>query len=1717
MSVNDDPTALFEPEPETESIPHSLDDDGSSIQSGKDTNPVCPIQSDKPDIHDENTLTFDTRDNDSEKMDVIPTSTNVVNSSDFQKVMDSIGEPLHDALDFVSNLDDHPSSQSLDEKLLDAVVEHETPEETMQVEQLMESIHNEKSNIGGQLHDNRGETLTFHKMDNNGQITERKVLDENDLKNNKELRLDNGNVTLTSDDNTIILSSSASNIQTSSVNDNIKSTTDSDKCIDEEMTPESYLQQVTGIVSVENQDVPIYDTVENKNDPKVFEAKDCLQKAMEAIDAPINDESVTDVSTVEDVLSALHSEVVKSESKNAIKTEDNADPKMDIKQSNSKQLTATSSGKRVIKDLKEQDSPQCFVTGCDSGKTGTDEVKRFFKPPPNPLIFKRWARNLCQGSQLLSFNSMICENHFRPGDIREVFVNGKKKWVLNEGALPKINSNKSTFQNFVTKKKNEEKKGGVGRGSGIYRTQTVEETADSDKKATAELLSTLADDMDTENVDPTILSYHPNLVKNAQEEITSLDVLVCGLCHAVFHFFEEFQDHKMNVNCRGTSTFKASLSEPKPQVWAFLLWKNAQTKIIGDMESSWKLYQRWCKMPENLRETWVAAGKALQDAHTLGHIKITDVPNKVGRPKTVTEPADMEDEDELLDMDVDTGGGGGGDSIKGHKKTGNKVSLKEERSSKVDGSGDISDKIEIKEEVISDYEDEGINEIRDLERDLERCRSEGGIINEEDKENEVENSTKRRGRPPKSSSLQMRQPGQPSKPLQEGQIQEEFVVEKIVSRRFNQKKKQYEYLLKWEGYPPEQNTWEPEENMSTCKHLLKEFEVNLAKQQAIKSGSGITKSTSSVLGQKKSDINQPGTSNIIPATTPGGRPVRSSKQKALDQVKVWCGSMIKTPDSDLIGKRRSSDMDSDDDEDLIMSKRIKLEQESDDSDSEVSRRPAKRFVGGRGGKQDSKRGRPPMNGIKKESNLAAALGLESSGEESPERSPSTLSKPIIRNMSSLSPQNQQVLVASAKGVVKVDPTQVPNLTSGVYIMSNKSGIVKLDTVTPSSALSSLQKKGVLKAAPGKGGVIMLDSSKPGSIAQKSGIIRKVQAVTSNMSTPAAQSSSTDTSVSTTGSSALSTSITIQATPKSTLPKGAFTSSVTQKQLSSSSTPLAPRPSGTLRPLRPGVSPRPVGLLRPTSAPRLSSLTPASGLQAKITTSIRPRVPSSVPNRQRAPLGNLIKSGIKPIESILGASSNQSSSQKLLLAKKKLTGLSECDQLKDEDSTTSGIVKINPVKKVLGGNLRGRGRGGVGRGGIGRGGRGSLASLVGMTMDDEDKLSKEEEDVFLDVQDQQASSDTDDGIPDDFPIGDLPPIEPDSPPRPLTLCPLTGKVLLKAEGEKTPEPTPPASPSSENKERTLMHDQEESTHSENSSSLIKVELESENRSSNDLSVDSATSSAVNNINSNTITITDPSSSSVTIKRGSNNTNASRGTRGSSVISNSHLSVLTGATTTGSTGNVNNNASSTSLGTITVPARKLYHQTTPTAVATVTTTSGTAVTSNETTEAHDVVTITGEDGLLYQVSNADVGGNTLLVSSSEGGQQCVYVTTEAGSEGVEGEESSTSAVLTLDSAYADAVAQLIPEQVDILTGSTGCSQFYVKEGDGGELVSLEEGSEDATVVAGSDDQAGQVVAQLVEAGEPAPGGGPRRVVLLLPDGNLMMTEVDEEQYAALELDK
>lgn len=91
---------------------------------------------------------------------------------------------------------------------------------------------------------------------------------------------------------------------------------------------------------------------------------------------------------------------------------------------------------------------------------------------------------------------------------------------------------------------------------------------------------------------------------------------------------------------------------------------------------------------------------------------------------------------------------------------------------------------------------------------------------------------------------------------------EEYIVEKIIAKRFNPKKKCSEYLIKWEGYLQwvfpinhmylsplknssnvlkilkfysENNTWESAENVASCKNILEEFERSLAKQKELKS------------------------------------------------------------------------------------------------------------------------------------------------------------------------------------------------------------------------------------------------------------------------------------------------------------------------------------------------------------------------------------------------------------------------------------------------------------------------------------------------------------------------------------------------------------------------------------------------------------------------------------------------------------------------------------------------------------------------------------------------------------------------------------------------------------------------------------------------------------------------------------------------------------------
>lgn len=59
----------------------------------------------------------------------------------------------------------------------------------------------------------------------------------------------------------------------------------------------------------------------------------------------------------------------------------------------------------------------------------------------------------------------------------------------------------------------------------------------------------------------------------------------------------------------------------------------------------------------------------------------------------------------------------------------------------------------------------------------------------------------------------------------------EYDVEAIRTWRYNYKLDRREYLIKWQGYPENDNTWEPIDNLN-CPRLLEKFEDSLSLKEA---------------------------------------------------------------------------------------------------------------------------------------------------------------------------------------------------------------------------------------------------------------------------------------------------------------------------------------------------------------------------------------------------------------------------------------------------------------------------------------------------------------------------------------------------------------------------------------------------------------------------------------------------------------------------------------------------------------------------------------------------------------------------------------------------------------------------------------------------------------------------------------------------------------------
>ncbi|XP_050439895.1 uncharacterized protein LOC126845274 isoform X2 [Adelges cooleyi] len=938
-----------------------------------------------------------------------------------------------------------------------------------------------------------------------------------------------------------------------------------------------------------------------------------------------------------------------------------------------------------------------------------------------------------------------------------------------------------------------------------------------------------------------------------KQELSNVDVLVCGVCHVGFHFVEEFQDHKVNGTCKKVSAFRdQNTSDNKPQILGFLLWKNSQTKTIAENQEAWKVYQMWCLLPDTVKNCWIQAGKTINTYDELAKT----IPNKI-------------------------------------------IKL---------GQSSLS---------------------------------------------------------PNGSLAEGQQPVS-MKPSGEFPSGQEFIVERVVARRFNQKKRQFEYLLKWEGYPPEQNTWEPADNMSACAHLIKQYEESL-----VKNGSSLTPGKRPGPGRprKIEQIQNIGVikpkvlPQIVEQIGPGGRPVRSSKQKAMDNVKYWCGTM--KANEEVPGENKTQQnvlkrdyvmMDDEvEDEDTPVLKKKYFHPESEDEDwddpslhSKLNASVSENDdINPNSGKIISRSNLSMEERIK--FNISRSITRPSvypvlKREERVKKIKTHLShfNNLHRNsdvgLLQISPHLTQVTLAAMKGFVKLETNQVPQ--SGMYLFSGVDGFTRLNDSDKTQSMMMMMKH---RDEPKKGKVIYAD-----------------------------------------GAQALQPQ-------KRTLDLAKARESVHQ------------------------------------SSPLMKSYA---------------KKPFTPPTK--------IQAAVKPRPFLHKVAAANPEFEKSLLQKHH-----------------QGSPGIKPQS--------------------------NMAFVPRRTLN-----NRVQQDIS---------------------------IPPNSPNRPLTLCPTTGKRLMKAEGEKTPEPTPPSSPKSlmNMDDQSLMNRQ-----NENLPTIVKLEPNSGGIGNQSSIVSMSEPEKVNTSRPQPQLQTQSRQSYVNYKdipAASNSGLRMKKTNPKPNNSNKSLHV--------------SSSISKSHSSLNVPARKIQQKQQQETQASqqfagqqaiLTDESGRLILSAD--DADSMITITGDDGMLYQVSAAQLaasGGTVLLAGNGEtDGQQCVFLT-EDGNNIIQTGNSNQEGMIALDD-FGNSVGQIMPQQIDLgnlVTDDAG--NMYMKDNETGQYVPVSATEQGGQVVIQpsenfsqeppqlvQEDQ-DQLVAQIVDAGEPAPGGGPRRVVLQLPDGNLMVTEMDEEQFAALEMDK
>lgn len=282
-------------------------------------------------------------------------------------------------------------------------------------------------------------------------------------------------------------------------------------------------------------------------------------------------------------------------------------------------------------------------------------------------------------------------------------------------------------------------------------------------------------------IDPSDIGKYPEIIKKAQSEIANMDVLVCGHCNTVFHFVEQFREHK-GTRCAKATQQKDNL-ETRPVIWSFLLWKASQLSQDQNKDqtnlNAWRLYQSWMKLDDAIKETWVVAGRTIQSFAKIGQGNLQEMPVKI--TKTVV--------------------GNSPDTSRGKQQINNRLLSKPPPPS-------------------AKELDASFNELKNSDaaakRPLSRPVPAKPIIN--------------RGLPKVGilARKALRSLGTSTNGVADTV---EHNIEKILAKRFNPRQKEHEYLIKWENIVHDKNTWEPASHLKTCPVLLDTFEKQLARQK----------------------------------------------------------------------------------------------------------------------------------------------------------------------------------------------------------------------------------------------------------------------------------------------------------------------------------------------------------------------------------------------------------------------------------------------------------------------------------------------------------------------------------------------------------------------------------------------------------------------------------------------------------------------------------------------------------------------------------------------------------------------------------------------------------------------------------------------------------------------------------------------------------------------